>query len=166
MPRKIKPPTPALSSTNKKVLLDWRAYFIAFCEQHGEPIESGGRLLFPDGWTYSSSNYEGPEFPPPTNNGELDVLILEYWTIRQSTLTKAMRKMLHEKEVLERMQSEHSLPLQQIVMVEDEDRKRRSSKPLNLEGLTLQMQWVADDLIECNQRLKEIAEYHKQREVG
>ena len=59
--------------------LSWRDYFLGFCGAHGEPVQAMGRLLFPDGWSYSSTDYKGPEWPPPAGAEQLAELLRAYW---------------------------------------------------------------------------------------
>lgn len=165
MSKKIKPPD-TFSSRGKPVTLDWKAYFLEFCKVHGEPVQQCGRLLFRDGWTYSSTAYEGPEFPPPLDLGELDVLVREYWTIRRTALFKLMNQLLEQQNNLKKLEASHSMPLQQMTTQSENGQKRRGYKPLNTESLELHIDWVSDDLKECNERLREIEEYHKVREIG
>lgn len=160
--RKIKPaPNPLLSSSRGyKVELDFKAYFLEFCKIHGEPVEYKGRLLFSDGWMYSLTDYQGPEYHPPLDNRELDIFILNYWLLRRSYLTNLLLKYEHELKLLKDVQASHSLPLQQVVKIQDEQRIRKHYKPLTLNNLEQRVEWVRKDLIECDVRLKEIEDYH------
>ncbi len=160
--RRIKPTEPnLLSSRGSKVQLDFKAYFLEFCKVHGEPVEYTGRLLYPDGWGYSLTEYEGPEFHPPLDNRELDILILNYWLIRRSNLHTLLLKCEHELKQLVDMQASHSLPLQQIVRIQEGDRTRKHYKPLTTNTLEQKIDWIRLDLVECDKRLKEIEDYHR-----
>lgn len=160
--RRIKPPASNLSSSRgQKVELDFKAYFIEFCKVHGEPVEYKNRLLFPDGWGYSLTEYEGPEFHPPLDNRELDLLVLNYWLLRRSTLNTMLLKLEHELKLLTDTQASHSLPLQQVVRVQDDQRIRKHYRPLSTNALEQKLAWVRTDLIECDTRLKEIEDYHR-----
>lgn len=129
---------------------------------HGEPVVyKENRLLFRDGWMYSATDYEGPEFPPPHNHQELDALVLEYWTIRKATLTKTVMKLHHQIKTAKDAQATRNIPLQQVTYVQDGDRRRRSYKPLDLSGIETRIEWIEADLRECEERLTEIQEYHK-----
>jgi hypothetical protein len=156
--KRIKPPL--VFPPEDKIRINWVGYFITFCEHHGEPVLSGGRLLFEDGWTYSSTDYAGPEFPPPTNNDELDVLIKEYWTVRQAQLTREVAKLIHERDKLRKISDSHSLPIQQTVKKEYNP---SGYAPLNMSSLEQRIEWIQSDLIKCAKRLGEIEQYHKDK---
>ena len=68
------------------VQIDWEAYFKDFCKAHGEPEQYGGRLIFPDGWSYGLQDYVGPEWPPPKEERELLRVQTIYWSLRVSRL--------------------------------------------------------------------------------
>lgn len=164
--RRVKPPAPSMSPLPQRkegVRLDWKAYFYEFCIVHGEPvIFKENRLLFRDGWMYSATDYEGPEFPPPHNNQELDALVLQYWTIRKSQLTTAVTKLHHQIKTAKDAQATRNIPLQQTTYIQDGDRRRRTHKPLDLSGIESRIQWIEADLIECEERLREIQQYHEE----
>jgi hypothetical protein len=70
------------------VKIDWKGYFHEFRLEHGEPVEHNGRLLFGDGWTYSNTDYAGPEWPPPEERAELLRMQQTYWTLRRGLLVQ------------------------------------------------------------------------------
>lgn len=142
-----------------KVELDWKAYFIVFCEKHGEPVKYKGRLLFRDGWGYSASEYEGPEFPPPASLMELDVLTEKYWTIRQKELGKLITALLHEKDQLHKFQSQRDVPIQRVTSVMEDGKKRRGYQAVDLRMLDQKIEWVEADLIECDEQLQLIKKH-------
>lgn len=145
------------------VRLDWKAYFLEFCKVHGEPVLDSGRLLFRDGWTYSSTQYEGPEWGPPQNHKELDEIVLRYWQLRQATLSKLMLKLDHEYNQLKAVIISRSVPPQQVVFIQDGESRKRAYRPLNLEPLEQKIAWVKTDLEECAERLKEIQDHYKEK---
>lgn len=161
MTRRLKPPESSSSYRGKPIRLDWRAYFIEFCNVHGEPEFHDHRLIFRDGWSYSSTDYAGPEFPPPSTLNELDSVVLRYWVLRRGRLDKLLQKLQHELKTLQDTQSHHSLPLQQSELVESESGRKREYRPLSTGGLETKIGWVQDDLRECEERLKELAEYYQ-----
>ena len=161
---KPKPPQSPLFSRGK-IVYDWKAYFYSFCQVHGEPVKYKGKLLFRDGWSYSSMAYEGPEYAPPTDNNELDLLILEYWKLRYAALTQQILKLQHERKKLQEFASTKSLRLQQVTTTVDEEGKRHKvPQDVNTDVFDLKIKWLQDDLRECVDRLKEIEEYHKRKE--
>jgi hypothetical protein len=75
-------PLPLPEQHPLNVQYDWKAYFYAFQEEHGQGLEYKGRLLFQDGWMYSRSDYSGPEYRPPDEPEKLKRLKRAYWLIR------------------------------------------------------------------------------------
>lgn len=144
---------------SSRIVLDFRGYFITFCEKHGEPVHYKGRLLFPDGWTYSSTQYEGPEFPPPSDVGELDNLVEKYWRLRQSTLKKMLDKIRHERKQIQDAQATRDVPLQRMVTREHDGKRMRMYEPVNLKMLDQKIEWIENDLIECHEQLETIKEH-------
>lgn len=153
-------PTSPRIEEGVRVELDWKAYFYEFCRVHGpqEPVEHGGRLLFRDGWTYSATSYEGPEWEPPKSFEELDALVARYWIIRRGRVTVTRDILVAQLQRLEELKASKSLPLHQVVTVHDTDgNKVRQTIPLLLTGLQQRLRWVREDLVECDKRLEEIA---------
>jgi hypothetical protein len=70
--------------------IDFRQYFRDFCAQHGEPVQQGNRLLFPDGWSYHSLSHKGPEWPPPSDPVKLRVIKITYWRARMQLVRKLL----------------------------------------------------------------------------
>jgi hypothetical protein len=62
--------------------IDFREYFKDFCAQHGEPVKSGGRLLFPDAWMFNAFDHRGPEYPPPSDPKMRRTILVSYWKAR------------------------------------------------------------------------------------
>lgn len=160
--RKLKPPSLGQSAEGK-VQIDWRGYFIEFCRAHGEPVEFGGRLYFRDGWSYSATDYEGPEWSPPADFRELDEIVTKYWTARLGTLTRSLATLTHELGRLEDLISVRSLPVQQQVVVDTDRGKRRGYRPLDLSPLRARIAWVRDDISEAELRLREIEDHYKKK---
>jgi len=124
------------------IRLDWKRYFHSFMEKHGEPIKYAGRLLFPDGWGYSATSYQGPEYPPPEDAGELGLLQLQYWIVMADRLWQEKKSLDNRIRALEQWQQTRSMPLQQRIIYQDRDDKRGTllrkigqPEPLDLSGL-------------------------------
>lgn len=98
-----------------KLHLDWKEYFKKFVEVHGEPVEWQGRLLFRDGWQYSSTRYQGPEYPPPRDPAGLKALKMTYWRLLHEKLTQEIRDLTGQIKMLSDWQNARSMPLQQRV---------------------------------------------------
>lgn len=153
--------TPKTPPTNlpspQKVKLDWKAYFLEFCKVHGEPEIVGNRLFFPDGWSYSSTDYGGPEWPPNPDNRILDREVKKYWQIRAARVGRILSALQHEKRILGDLQRSHSLPCQQVTLVEGDGGKLvRGYVPLDPSVLDTKIRWCKQDLQECGQRLAEL----------
>lgn len=140
-----------------RIKLDWKAYFLEFCQKHGEPVQWKGRLLFRDGWMYSASDYGGPETPPPKDFDELDQLCLSYWLVRRSTLLRRLSDLLQERRTLSIAQSDRSVPLQVLVRREEEDGMTRVGyAELDFTTLDTHIDWFKTDIAECDIRLREL----------
>jgi len=100
-----KPQTKPLS-----IRVDWKAYFRAFCQEHGHPIEIGGRLLFPDGWMYSATDYKGPEWPPEDSD-RAKALRRVYWKRRRRSIRQELMELKTTLQDLETMNQVKSAPL-------------------------------------------------------
>jgi len=126
----------------ENVDLDWRAYFISFCEAHGSPVQYGGRLLFPDGWTYSATDYHGPEWPPPTNKKELQDIKRQYKLIRRAGLKVAIHRLETQLESLRRMQEVRPVPLMARGLVEDSETGNVAirSMPIDFQALEIRLE--------------------------
>ena len=130
---------PQLSKT--KLRLDWREYFKKFVENHGEPVEWGGRLLFRDGWQYSSTQYQGPEVPPPEDLASLRGLKVAYWRLLHERLSLEIRGLAGQINMLTEWQNERSMPLQQRLSHPSRTelgylyQKLGNPEPLDLSGL-------------------------------
>jgi len=104
-----------------KTRLSWRDYFYQFIEVHGEPIISDGVLLFRDGWTYSLTSYNGPEWSPPTDRRKLKRLKEIYWTEMRSRYQRELQEVRYEILGIREWSQVKSLPIRQRVWVSNED---------------------------------------------
>ena len=124
-----------------KLRLDWKEYFKKFVEAHGEPVDYGGRLLFRDGWQYSSTRYQGPEYPPPEDPANLREDKLTYWRLLHERLNREANELSQQITMLTQWQNEKSMPLQQRVAYPSTTEtglpilKRGDPEDLNLSGL-------------------------------
>lgn len=124
-----------------KLRLDWKEYFKKFVEAHGEPIDRDGRLLFRDGWQYSSTQYQGPEYPPPEDPANLKGLKITYWRLLYERLSREVDETFQQIKMLTDWQNERSMPLQQrIAYLSTTEagllvRKRGKPEDLDLSGL-------------------------------
>lgn len=157
------PRLPSPFPQREVVRLDWKAYFIVFCTTHGEPVEYEGKLLFRDGWGYSKTSYEGPEYPPPLDVKELDALVLRYWNLRLSWLRKLLMKWQHDRDTMQKLQLGRSVPLQQVTTVETDEGKKRGYKPVDMRPFNIRIEWVERDIDECVERLQEIEKHYGEK---
>ena len=100
------------------IRLDDRAYFKKFCRAHGEAIEIGGRLYFPDGWGYSSTSYSGPEYPPPKDADQKQRIQVAYWKKRRRMFQRERRALEVQLIQLKESQIGRSVPLQVVEVVQ------------------------------------------------
>jgi len=141
-----------------RVDLDWEAYYVAFKEIHGDPVKYGEKLLFADGWMYSSTDPAGPEYRPPDDIVELRALQLRYWTERRRTVVSERNYLRNLTHSLEALQKEKSAPLQRRVVTVNEDGKMVDSVvPLDIESIRMtRLLWLEGDVEECEKKLKEL----------
>lgn len=142
------------------VRLDWRAYFREFSALHGgDPVIYKGRLLFADGWTYSASDYQGPEWPPPDDPKALANLQRWYWGRRRTIVRHELFTLRESLLSLETAQRNRSAPLQQIVTVKvwneglGRDANVWQAKNVDLEGMRGRLAWLEEDLGRCSECL-------------
>jgi len=142
--------------------VDWKAYFAKFVQLHGKPVLWGGTHLFPDGARYSSSDYSGPEWRPPTEPDKLKSLQLAYWRRRQEIV---QQELTFKKRRLADLQEERATrlaPLQQTrTEIEpghngSKPTVKRESMDLDLDGLEQRITWLEEDLVQCKQQLQEL----------
>lgn len=142
--------------------LDWKAYYDRFDAAHGgHPLSFKGRLLWRDGWTYSSTDHAGPEWKPPEDPKELKVLQTTYWMARRSLIRDEVRRLEDDLRNLRETQRAKSVPLQVV----------RRVRTTNAEGIPIVVAQYDDidfdvleaglkyrrmDLDECEVALKEI----------
>lgn len=104
------------------ITLDWRAYFLDFMRVHGsDPVENEGHLLFKDGYRYSTTDYQGPEYRPPDDPRELFRLQRLYWGKRAKMLRNEVSRLVHILENYTGMQQGLSARLHEQALVRDED---------------------------------------------
>ena len=146
-----------------KVELNWQAYYEKFKEKHGYPILYKGRLLFPDGWTYSATDYAGPEWCPPESPSVIADLRLDYWRIRLAMVMDEHGVLKRRLENLQRIQKDHDVQLQQRTVHYNEEKKRRVAEISDLDLATFQgrFDWLSADIQECNEHIEEIKEQMK-----
>lgn len=156
MKLKLKPIPDALPPV--RVRLDWRAYFAEFSRAHGDnPVEHEGRLLWQDGWRYSSISHEGPEYPPPADAEELRRLQRAYWQRRMELVEEQRGRLQRTMLDLEAGQSIRGVPLMHRVVGEDENgRLGLTVAPLKLEAFKARHDWLREDVAQCHRKLEEL----------
>lgn len=160
---------PSLAPT-PLVQIDWRSYFYEFCKVHGNspvphPYDPTGakpptRLLFEDGWTYSSTDYRGPEYPPPEDPRDLRELLTTYWRVRYAILNNECTRLKNTILGLQTLQSTKSAPLQQISKHLDPDTGGvvQERMTVDFQGLQEQLELTEADLENAEQKLRELGE--------
>ena len=99
------------TDTLPEVILDWREYYLAFRQEHGDPVQYMGRLLFADGWRYSALDYAGPEWPPPEDEANLRGLKIAYWRLRRSVVSAKADTLQIKLRAISGLQSGKSISL-------------------------------------------------------
>ena len=138
-------------SSKAVIALDWKAYFAEFCRIHeGDPVEYRGRLLFRDGWMYSSTDYGGPEWRPPTDPLILRDLKIWYWQQRARKIRQELLPLRQMLVDVEQMQIGRSAPLQQIsIEYDDKGKPRTISGPIDVTGIKVRVDFLEFTLDEC-----------------
>lgn len=147
----------ARSASPFRLRVDWRAYFDAFREHHGEPVKSGGRLLFPDGWTYSSSDIKGPEWPPPDDNVKLGVLLMRYWKVRRIIVMQERDSLRDLIQGIEALQATKSVTLKSSQLVYDDEsgKQVKVSSDINVSDLKAgRLAALEADVHNCDEQLR------------
>ena len=144
-----------------EVKLDWRAYFRAFCDSHGEPVQHEGRWLFPDGWTYALKDWAGPEWPPDLDR--LPFLQRAYWRARRGIVKVELDHLKGRLNWLKGMAAAKSVPLKQRVTYRSENDDGEpvmvsEVKDLDLGAMEERAGWLAENLAECDANLKELGD--------
>lgn len=151
----IQQPFDPLANPDRTVELNWYAYFKRFCEVHGEPVEFAGRLLFPDGYQYSNSDYAGPEWVPPSDPEKLSDLRRIYWQRRLQVVKERYKWLKAELEELAGVQYSRSAPLQRTAMYWDDSRQQLVFEPhdVDLELLRGDLLGLQEDMKLCEEEL-------------
>lgn len=122
----VQPESPKL-----KVNLSWKAYYKVFSEKHGGvPILYKGRQYFRDGWSYSATDYAGPEWPPPSDPKELLTLQRVYWYTLHNRCRNELLILRRQFDHLKGLQEEKDVPLQMIVEERQEGEQGKPAKTI------------------------------------
>lgn len=146
----------------KGVQLDWKAYYDRFDASHGgHPIEYRGRLLWADGWTYSSTDHAGPEWAAPSDKRELRVYQIVYWTRRKGFAKQEMRDKQDELQSLKETQRAKSVPLQVKLLkpsTNDEGLPIMLAEYVDIDFTLLEekLGYLRQELEYCELKLKEV----------
>ena len=138
--------------------LDWRAYFRRFCREHGgNPIDLGDVICLPDGWTYSRSRHEGPEWPPPPEP-RLTALLVRYWETRLGIVSQELTYLEHARLGLRDAMVQRSAPLMRKRRVKDEatDKWSWSLEEVSLDAMDHRLAWLRGDAEYCEEELKRL----------
>lgn len=139
--------------------LDWRAYFHRFCADHGgNPIEIGGRLVLPDGWAYSCTDYRGPEWPPPTNPVAKTALLIAYWTERAGIVRDELKLLrITRKSMLDQMVARSSPMIKRVKRFDEAKGKNvAANEELSLDSVDARIGWLEADLEHSAEQLEEL----------
>lgn len=137
--------------------IDWRQYFLDFCEVHGKvPMELDGKLVFSDGWSYSCNDHRGPEYPPPEEPKELQQLLLRYWHRRRTAVELELRKARIALETAENAVANRSAQLTVYSQIRDPESGRImvSRAPLNIDDYRGRVEWLEADAKICDDAMR------------
>jgi hypothetical protein len=138
--------------------VDWRLYFHDFCEAHGKfPMELDGKLVFPDGWSYSATDYMGPEWPPPADPREKFSLLLRYWKRRLLALDIELRKARIAHETAERLVATRSATITVYSQTRDPETGKvvTTHSALDLAAYRDRVEWLERDTELATEQLKQ-----------
>lgn len=127
--------------------IDWRRYFRDFDAAHGgNPVEIDGRLVWEDGWSYSSHDYRGPEWPPPERLADLNALLLKYWTAIKADAGAQLKQMREAKRTLLELARTHSQPLHKKVKLglNDQGMQQWDHQRIEADAVTGRLAWLED----------------------
>ena len=147
-----------------KVAIDWRQYFLDFCEKHGRPLLAidGRRLLFPDGWSYGL-DHKGPEWRPPDDPTEYWRQVLQYWRLYRVGVSRELVRAREELAGVRAALESRSAPMTVASVIRDPDtgKATRVTRPLAVEefeqavaGLELDLADVNAKVLECETELR------------
>lgn len=153
-----------LSGAPKRLLnwkLDWATYFQRFCEAHGgNPVEIGGKLVLPDGWSYSCTSHKGPEWPPPQDPVARAALIAAYWAERKGIVGDELRLLKETRRGIKELLVARDQPVVKVVgrqeMVDGKVKQHWDRSDLNLDEIDLRIKWLEDDVAHADQMLLEL----------
>lgn len=141
----------------ESIQYDWEAYYKRFKELHGEPVESGGVALFPDGWTYSLSDFAGPEWPPPDDSRQLRNLQCKYWQVRKRLLQTEASKLRSQIQLASKFQAQKSAPLQQVSSgLNEQGLETLQVADIDFDAMQARLEWIQASVLKCSEKLEEL----------
>ncbi len=159
-------PPPTFSDPVPEVVLDWHAYYKSFLQEHYDPVEWRGRLLFADGWMYSAFDHAGPEYPPPEDPAELKGLQVAYWRLRREVVQAQAQALQIKLRAVEGLQQGKSLPLPLRYRIPNEvvgatrrlldDEGNAIIKSLDITAHKERLVALWQDVEDCDNQLKEL----------
>lgn len=151
-----------------RIRLCWKSYFKAFCQEHGEPIRWGKRLLFPDGWSYHALDHKGPEWAPPADAKLLALFLRKYWELRLALIQSQRKVIESDLRAIDEMQAARPIRLQERKAYMDEQGDkvvtRYESQPVDLTLMTERLVWLAQEADKCVAKLREL-QHEPQRQA-
>ena len=145
--------------------VDYVAYFEAFCHAHsgeGSPMQYGGTLIFPDGWTYDAYHHEGPENEPPEDSYSLLRLRALYWTLRLRLLRRHYSEFVIRVRNLKHLQQFKSSPLMVSRIVKQRSKTtgqlryvQRSSE-VDFDHLEIEQEGLQREIELCESKLTDL----------
>jgi hypothetical protein len=143
--------------------LSWKSYYEQFKLKHGQPVLylndkstfSNGLLLFPDGWTYSTDGYAGPEYPPPENPEDLKRLQVAYWREKLGILKGLRLEAGTQLAGLRSIQDGKAMPLRYTKPRYDEEGRPSGVEEasVSFQDLGARIDQIDLDIEECEKKI-------------
>lgn len=148
-----------LVKRDMRIKLDWKAYFQAFMEVHGEPVVYQRKLLFSDGYRHAL-NYRGPEIKPPEDAAKRIELKIKYWELRLKIVRPEAEELESEIIALKAVARERSVPLRYVVQELDQNTGKlvQVSKELNIAAQEERLGWLLSDIKHAEMRIEVLKE--------
>lgn len=142
--------------------MNWRDYWNRFRETHGDPVPYKGRLLFADGWMYSATDYRGPEWAPPEDEGELRKLQLHYWLVRRRIVDLEHRQLWTVIKQIKETRASRSAPVRAettTFAADDQGKMKMTRQEVDeVQWERTRLKWLKDDISNCERMIERIKE--------
>lgn len=147
--------------------IDWVGYYENFRDKHGEPVSYQGRILFPDGWTYSATDFKGPEYPPPEDKLQLWEMQKAYWIIRKAMLLVEFSDLKVKAECIVELQSVKDAPLMFLqTTIKEDGTKEKLSQEFDLTILIDRLDFLTQQITVCDREIGQYKQFIQDQKNG